>query len=458
MLTLNLRISTALECALLMMSLPTHPVWSQNGPASTSYIGWLDHAGCNGLSGWAADRFRPGTPINVEVYDGPTLVATVLANAPRPDVASFLGDNGAHGFNVPAPANLTDELSHQLSIRFETSTTQLSGSPQTVICAGPPPALSANHYIAFQPPGSAATTSVYQFYRNGQGDTSYGDGKVAVISKATGEVTVVNYAAHTFHVLESTTPAAQNNPTLSPALPVQQNLISNPFNPGPFNFQFPNGKYPLLPNGTVAVQDTAPCTSSGKGYSVIPPPPPPPSSSSSPPPPNPPIVVKIWSCIAFALPMYFEIDDPLTGSQIGWYDDFAFGEPPAQPFVIPAGYADDPSLTGSVTSTGSSCDIKMLPSPLLLFSNSYQVGQGALTMLTDGTRGCVVTNVSILVGPTMSARPVTLLGGPAFHIIFADIGGSNPILASSEAALVTITVSNGMVSKTARTLAIIGKP
>jgi hypothetical protein len=444
MLTLNSRILRALECALLLILLQPRPAPAQNGTSSPSYTGWLEHAGCDGLSGWAADRLRPDTPINVQIYDGPTLVRTVLANAPRPDVANLLGDNGAHGFYVPPPATVVNQLPHQLSIRFETSPAQLSGSPQSITCAGPPVALSANHYIAFQPLIGPATTDVFQYYRNNMGYELYGNAKMAIISKGA-EVTVVNYVAHTYHTLENAALQTPNNPILLPAPPVVQNLIMNPMDLDAFSFQFANGTYPPLPPGEVGLPDTAPCSASGKGYSVVPPPP---TGSGGQPLLAPPIEVKVWTCLAFSLPMYFDVIDPQVGSKKGWFDNFVLKNPPDYLFVIPTGFKDDPSLSGAVASTGSSCNTMVLPSPVLWFSNSYQAGQGSLTILTDPTYGCVVTNVSILVGPSMTARPISLLGGSAFHILFANNGGSNPVLPSGDVGLVTFTLSNGSSMRT----------
>jgi subtilisin family serine protease len=72
--------------------------------ALTTYIGVVDSLGCDVIRGWAADRNRLNTPINVAIYDGSTLLTTALANQSRPDVAAILGDNGLHGFNITTPA------------------------------------------------------------------------------------------------------------------------------------------------------------------------------------------------------------------------------------------------------------------------------------------------------------------------------------------------------------------
>jgi len=112
-------------------------------PGSTStapnYVGYVDSASCSAIAGWAADRNRLNQSINVEVYDGTTLIATVPANISRPDVATFLGDNGLHGFNIPTPASLKDGNTHSVHVKFETSASELINSPSSINCGGTPP-------------------------------------------------------------------------------------------------------------------------------------------------------------------------------------------------------------------------------------------------------------------------------------------------------------------------------
>jgi len=99
-----------------------------------SYIGYVDAANCNTISGWAADRNRLNTPINVSLYDGSTLLTTVPANGSRSDVGNFLGDNGLHGFTIPTPASLKNNQPHSVSVKFESDSTNLSGSPRSITC------------------------------------------------------------------------------------------------------------------------------------------------------------------------------------------------------------------------------------------------------------------------------------------------------------------------------------
>ncbi|HEY0555096.1 MAG TPA: hypothetical protein VGG20_12570, partial [Thermoanaerobaculia bacterium] len=112
-----------------------------------NYVGFLDHAGCDTLVGWAADRNRLNTPITVSFYKDGTSLTTVLANASRSDVGAYLGDNGLHGFGIVTPASLQDGIAHTVSVRFEGSATNLTSSPVTLTCGIPaaPSGLTASY-------------------------------------------------------------------------------------------------------------------------------------------------------------------------------------------------------------------------------------------------------------------------------------------------------------------------
>ncbi|HYL99682.1 MAG TPA: hypothetical protein VEZ90_12065 [Blastocatellia bacterium] len=130
---------------------PAVPLTSAANPTTATatavapnYEGFIDVHDCTSVGGWAADLNRLNQSINVELYDGSTLIAITSAFRPRPDVATFIGDNGLHGFTLPIPAALKDGTSHSLHIKFEASTTELSGSPVVVNCASLTP-----NYIGF---------------------------------------------------------------------------------------------------------------------------------------------------------------------------------------------------------------------------------------------------------------------------------------------------------------------
>src|SRR5215471_612268 len=133
---------------------PSIGCYEANVAAPPSYVGFVDSANCTSISGWAADRNRPSTSINVEVYDGATLLTTVLAANSRPDVGTFLGDNGLHGFSIPTPAVLLNGSAHTDHLKFESSATDLTGSPLPLTCG----AFLPPDYIGFV--DSATCTSV----------------------------------------------------------------------------------------------------------------------------------------------------------------------------------------------------------------------------------------------------------------------------------------------------------
>ena len=101
----------------------------------SSYTGWFDRAGCDALSGWAADKGKLNQPISVDILDGATLLTTVVANGSRGDVGGVLGDNGLHGFSVATPAALMDGKAHSMQVRYSGSTQFVGNSPQALTCS-----------------------------------------------------------------------------------------------------------------------------------------------------------------------------------------------------------------------------------------------------------------------------------------------------------------------------------
>jgi hypothetical protein len=105
----------------------------QNAPAS--FGGWQDTAGCSSIDGWAWDRNRPNTPVNVDIYDATTLLATVAANIFRSDLVGAGIGNGYHGFRWAVPAWLRDGRMHQIRARVSGADSDLAGSPKTITCS-----------------------------------------------------------------------------------------------------------------------------------------------------------------------------------------------------------------------------------------------------------------------------------------------------------------------------------
>lgn len=105
-------------------------------PSNPRYTGFVDNPGCQVIDGWAADLNRLNQSISVDLVEGSSVLATVLANVSRPDVGSYIGDSGLHGFSVPTPAVLKTGTARTINLRYSGTTQLLGGSPKTITCAG----------------------------------------------------------------------------------------------------------------------------------------------------------------------------------------------------------------------------------------------------------------------------------------------------------------------------------
>jgi hypothetical protein len=109
-------------------------------PAPASFQGFHDVASCQFIAGWAWDSNQPNTSINVDIYDGTTLIATVVANIFRQDLANAGYGNGNHGFSIATPASLKDAQSHLIRVKFSGTSSDLFNTPKTINCGGAPTA------------------------------------------------------------------------------------------------------------------------------------------------------------------------------------------------------------------------------------------------------------------------------------------------------------------------------
>ncbi|HXG91574.1 MAG TPA: hypothetical protein VNN73_04300 [Blastocatellia bacterium] len=103
--------------------------------SQASFDGTHDLADCNMIAGWAWDANQPNTPISVDIFDGNTLIATVLANQFRQDLLDAGKGNGAHGFVFPTPDSLKDGATHSIRVRIAGSSIDLTGTPKTINCS-----------------------------------------------------------------------------------------------------------------------------------------------------------------------------------------------------------------------------------------------------------------------------------------------------------------------------------
>jgi RHS repeat-associated protein len=101
---------------------------------NSAFGGYLDVADCNTISGWAWDGNQPNTSINVDIYDGNTLILTVAGNQFRQDLQNAGLGNGYHGFSVTTPASLKNGLAHNVHTKVAGTSIELGYSPRSITC------------------------------------------------------------------------------------------------------------------------------------------------------------------------------------------------------------------------------------------------------------------------------------------------------------------------------------
>lgn len=99
------------------------------------YEGFHDTADCNVIGGWAWDANQPNTAVNVDIYDGVALVATISAKVFRPDLVKAGIGNGYHGFNYAVEGLMKDGQPHSIRVTFSGTNIDLSNTPKSIICS-----------------------------------------------------------------------------------------------------------------------------------------------------------------------------------------------------------------------------------------------------------------------------------------------------------------------------------
>ncbi len=110
---------------------------AEDRASEARFEGSLDKVEVSSVGGWAWDASRPETPIQVEIYDGKTLLATVSASEFREDLKSAGKGDGKHAFNYALATTLRDGQSHTISVRYAGSPLELPGSPKTLVFPKP---------------------------------------------------------------------------------------------------------------------------------------------------------------------------------------------------------------------------------------------------------------------------------------------------------------------------------
>lgn len=106
-------------------------------PPSGQFDGSFDKLEVVSLGGWAWDPSKPNTPIKVEIYDGTALLATIPAQEYREDLKAVGKGDGKHAFNYALPQTLRDGQSHTISVKYAGTTSDLPGSPKTLLLPKP---------------------------------------------------------------------------------------------------------------------------------------------------------------------------------------------------------------------------------------------------------------------------------------------------------------------------------
>jgi len=109
--------------------------------SGAQYEGFHDGIDCDKIFGWAWNKVRPGDTVNVDIYDGSTLLAS---NVPANQFRSDLPGGGFHAFNYPTPASLKNGQAHTIYVRFSATGQNLASTPKSFnsICGGGTPVIS----------------------------------------------------------------------------------------------------------------------------------------------------------------------------------------------------------------------------------------------------------------------------------------------------------------------------
>jgi hypothetical protein len=101
-------------------------------PRRAGVEGCVESADGEQIGGWAWDPHRPNRPLQVDIYDGDVLLATVPADQVRPDLVEAGKGDGRHDFNCPTPARLKDGKPHAVRVLDAETNVELADSPKTV--------------------------------------------------------------------------------------------------------------------------------------------------------------------------------------------------------------------------------------------------------------------------------------------------------------------------------------
>jgi hypothetical protein len=99
--------------------------------STETQAGVLETAHDSLISGWAWRTDDPDDPVDVELLDGQTLIATVKADHFRQDLLDSKIGNGKHSFEFPTPESLKDGKPHEIHARIAGTGFVLKDSPKS---------------------------------------------------------------------------------------------------------------------------------------------------------------------------------------------------------------------------------------------------------------------------------------------------------------------------------------
>ncbi len=104
---------------------------------SDSLQGWLDRATRQRIEGWALDTDFASAPVALQILDNGALIARVIANRYRKDLAVAIGTGTGHNaFGYDIPVALDPLVRHVIQVRRERDGAELPGSPCVIAASG----------------------------------------------------------------------------------------------------------------------------------------------------------------------------------------------------------------------------------------------------------------------------------------------------------------------------------
>ncbi|MEW9273761.1 glycosyltransferase family 4 protein [Gluconobacter oxydans] len=98
-------------------------------PSPRILSGYIDHVDHDRICGWAFESGEDESPVALEIFDNGRLLAQVIANGRRPDVAVAGFGDGRCGFDVLLPVSLSPGTRHSIDVRRASDGQRLAGSP-----------------------------------------------------------------------------------------------------------------------------------------------------------------------------------------------------------------------------------------------------------------------------------------------------------------------------------------